>query len=227
MQIPPFKNQSCTDCTGRAENADIDQVLSDILSKADTDLISQSVKDKFQKVSQSVKGYFSYPTGTEAMLELGYDPDVVHSLGEEVTSFFCGTGNPFLMYEDAGNVRALDVGCGAGIDTFYAARLFGDGSRVCGVDLSADMITRAQNSALAGELSVDFFVGSAEDLPFDTGEFSHVFTNSALNLVVDKGQALSEAFRVLEEGGTLYVVDQILKHGVSISADEIVSSWMN
>jgi ubiquinone/menaquinone biosynthesis C-methylase UbiE len=56
----------------------------------------------------------------------------------------------------------LDVGCGAGIDLLVAAQLVGPTGRVCGVDLTPEMVERARaNLGQRGEVSL----GSAEPSP--------------------------------------------------------------
>ena len=96
----------------------------------------------------------------------------------------------------------LDVGCGEGTEV----RLFaGADAKATGLDVSAEMLARARAEAtIAGERYVE---GSAEDLPFDDGEFDLVvFYNSLHHVEVAKQPvALSEAARVVKAGGMVYV----------------------
>jgi SAM-dependent methyltransferase len=94
--------------------------------------------------------------------------------------------------------RVLDVGCGSG----WATRLLAeqaDGVSAVGIDISDDMITLAQQSTSAPE--VTFRVATAERLPFADGEFSDAFSMESLYYYQDMLSALREIKRVLRPGG--------------------------
>jgi ubiquinone/menaquinone biosynthesis C-methylase UbiE len=107
--------------------------------------------------------------------------------------------------------RILDVGCGCGMDVFIAASLAGPGGSAAGVDLTAEMLERAQRAAerfTSG--NVEFREGSSEALPFADGSFDLVISNGALNLATDKAAAFSEIARVLGPGGAFAVADLLV-----------------
>ena len=52
-----------------------------------------------------------------------------------------------------------------------------------------------------------FTHGSASDMPYADGTFSHVVSQDALFLVPDKAQSHAEMFRVLRPGATLAISD--------------------
>jgi ubiquinone/menaquinone biosynthesis C-methylase UbiE len=94
--------------------------------------------------------------------------------------------------------RVLDVGCGTGR---VAVELAERGSRVWGVDPSAEMLAEAK--ARAGR-RVAFKRAAAESLPFRDGWFER----AVLRLVVhhlDRASALPEVARVLAPGGRIVV----------------------
>jgi ubiquinone/menaquinone biosynthesis C-methylase UbiE len=65
----------------------------------------------------------------------------------------------------------LDLGCGAGFDSFVAAQLVGPTGRVAGVDLSPEMIAVAEADLRQTEFSrVQFRVGTDARL-VGTGEY--------------------------------------------------------
>jgi SAM-dependent methyltransferase len=103
----------------------------------------------------------------------------------------------------------LDVGCGCGnFLTEVAKRV---GCRGEGLDLSQERIGFAKAS-LAKEneqrkLGIEFRVGSATQMPYDDGTFSHVVSQDALCLVPDKPRTHTEMFRVLRPGGLLAFSD--------------------
>src|ERR1051325_1445326 len=102
------------------------------------------------------------------------------------------------------NSRVLDVGCGLG----WAARLLADyafDGRVTGIDISDEMVELACESS-AGYKNVDFKVASAEQLPFETSEFTHAFSMESLYYYRNIPKALSEIHRVMKPGGLFAAV---------------------
>ncbi|WP_031170196.1 class I SAM-dependent methyltransferase [Streptosporangium roseum] len=99
-----------------------------------------------------------------------------------------------------GSSRVLDVGCGCGNFMIHLAERFG--CRGEGLDLSRERIKFAQEK-LAGEkrLDIEFRHGSATQMPYEPGSFSHVVSQDALCLVPDKPRSHTEIHRVLRPGG--------------------------
>ena len=118
---------------------------------------------------------------------------------------------------DAGS-RVLDVGCGNGTNVIWVSR--NTGAKATGIDLSGVRIANAvasleQVPELAGRLA--FEKGSATDLPFDDGTFTHVWSQATIYHVPDKVKVLEEAYRVLEPGGQ-FIFDDLIKPTPNISA---------
>jgi ubiquinone/menaquinone biosynthesis C-methylase UbiE len=117
-----------------------------------------------------------------------------------------------LLGDEAGldaTSHVLDVGCGCGNFVFALARRFG--SRCEGLDLSQERITFANRQRVEDRTAVAdrirFTHGSATQLPYEPGSFSHVVSQDALCLVPDKERSHAEMFRVLEPGGRLVLSD--------------------
>lgn len=103
----------------------------------------------------------------------------------------------------------LDVGCGCGNFLFQLADRFG--CRGEGLDLSIERIKFAQRR-LAGARQqrppgIGFRHGSATQLPYRPGTFSHVVSQDALFLVPDKPRSHAEIHRVLRPGGVFACSD--------------------
>jgi sarcosine/dimethylglycine N-methyltransferase len=100
----------------------------------------------------------------------------------------------------------LDVGCGCGNFLIGIARRLG--CRGVGLDLSEERIKFAREK-LAGEpwLEVRFDHGSATEMPYPDGEFSHAVSQDALCLVPDKPRSHTEIYRVLRPGGVFAFSD--------------------
>ena len=95
----------------------------------------------------------------------------------------------------------LDVGCGCGTFLIHLARRFGCHGE--GIDLSQERIRFAKELAARGphRLDVEFRHGSATQMPYEGGTFSHVVSQDALCLVPDKPRSHAEIYRVLQPGG--------------------------
>ncbi|MER5424794.1 class I SAM-dependent methyltransferase [Streptosporangium roseum] len=105
-----------------------------------------------------------------------------------------------------GSSRVLDVGCGCGNFMIHLAERLG--CRGEGLDLSRERIKFAQEK-LAGEkrLDIEFRHGSATQMPYEPGSFSHVVSQDALCLVPDKPRSHTEIHRVLRPGGVFAFSD--------------------
>lgn len=105
-----------------------------------------------------------------------------------------------------GSSYVLDVGCGCGNFLIYLAKRFG--CRGEGLDLSEERIRFARKQ-LAGDsrLNVEFRHGSATQMPYEPGSFTHVVSQDALFLVPDKPRSHAEIHRVLQPGGVFAFSD--------------------
>lgn len=105
--------------------------------------------------------------------------------------------------------RFLDIGCGTGVLTRLAASIVGPRGEARGIDAAADMLRIAQQAARAARSSAKFEPAAVEDLPFADRTFDvAVLSLVLLYLPSDlKRIGLREAWRILEPGGRLVVVD--------------------
>lgn len=98
--------------------------------------------------------------------------------------------------------RILDAGCGWGQ---WAIAMASMNARVDAIDRSAESVLVAHALSRAANLgNLHFQYAALERLPFPDGTFDAVFSYSVLYLT-DWPRSLSEIFRVLRPGGTLYV----------------------
>lgn len=106
----------------------------------------------------------------------------------------------------------VDLGSGAGNDVFVARAIAGDSGKVIGIDMTEEMIAKAnRNNQKLGYKNVEFKLGDIENMPLENAIADVVVSNCVLNLVPDKQKAFSEIFRVLKIGGHFCVSDIVIK----------------
>jgi SAM-dependent methyltransferase len=110
----------------------------------------------------------------------------------------------------------LDLGSGAGIDCFLAARAVGPAGKVIGVDMTAQMIQKARaNATKGGYTNVEFRLGEIEHLPVADGSVDLTISNCVVNLSPEKSKVFGEVFRTLKPGGRMLVSDLVLTRELS------------
>ena len=192
----------------------------------DADLLRDQVKSKYREVATDPHGEHHFHTGRFLATHLGYDEAFVASLPDVAVESFAGVANPFSLRPLQKGERIVDVGSGAGFDSFVASHLVGPTGKVVGVDMTEEMLAKARSTAdMLASSTVEFREGLAERLPVEDGWADAVISNGVINLCADKRVVFSEIHRVLRPGGWLQFADIANGNPVPASALNNVDLW--
>lgn len=203
-----------------------DQLQSGAFSSDEVQQIREAIIKKYNAVSTSATGYFSYAVGKKGALQLGYPKELLDEIPDALLNAFCGVGNPLKIEKLSEGSYILDIGCGAGFDLFAASRMTGAAGRVVGVDLCKEMAARARiNLSLLQVKNFEVLEVASETLPFLDHTFDRVISNGVINLSPDKIGLFAEIYRVLKPEGQLQFADIILDKELPPHLAAGVESW--
>ena len=145
--------------------------------------------------------------------------DLEH-IPEAVVERFYGCGSPVTAASLVAGESMVDLGSGAGIDCFIAAKRVGAEGRVYGIDMTDQMLSVARDcqpqvAEALGFDAVEFRKGYLEEIPVDDGVADVVTSNCVINLSADKPRVFREIWRVLKDHGRLVVADIVSDREVS------------
>src|SRR4051794_30998477 len=149
-----------------------------------SETITQAVKGKYGSVAASALS--SDHSGVKAVAEaFGYSAEELASIPAEA-NMGLSCGNP----PATANLRAgevvVDLGSGGGLDVFLAARKVGPTGKAIGIDMTPEMITRANaNAKKQGLMNVEFHLSTIECIPLPDSSVDCVISNCVINLAPD------------------------------------------
>lgn len=173
--------------------------------------LKDHIKKRYTEVIKSGRGCCSSGSCSTAdqALDIGYSDAELKDIPESA-NFGLGCGNPTASAEIKEGDVVLDLGSGAGIDAFLAAKKVGKSGRVIGVDMTDAMVEKARDNAKKhGYTNVEFRHGDIENLPVENNSVDLVISNCVINLTEDKQKAFKEAHRVLKTNGRLLISDLV------------------
>ncbi len=183
---------------------DVRTLHSNCVLAFDVDKPRKMVREFYGKAAETPQAELCCPTK--------FDDSAIAHIPKDVIDRFYGCGSPVT----SGNLKEgetfLDLGSGAGIDCFIAAKLVGPKGKVLGIDMTDQMLKVAEENKpiVAKNLGydvVEFRKGFLETVPADSKSVDLITSNCVINLSPDKPKVFSEIWRILKDNGRTVIAD--------------------
>lgn len=190
---------------------DVRTLHSNCVLAFDVDKPRKLVREFYGKAAETPQAQLCCPTR--------FDEAAVRHIPKEVIDRFYGCGSPVTLADLKEGETFLDLGSGAGIDVFIAAKFVGPRGRAIGVDMTDEMlqVARQHQPAVARNLgydAVEFRKGFLEAVPADPKSVDAVTSNCVINLSPDKPKVFAEIWRILRDHGRAVIADIVSERPV-------------
>jgi arsenite methyltransferase len=190
------------------------------------DDVRETVREKYGQAAQRVlDGRGS--SCCDPITANRYEARDTAGLPEDAVLASLGCGNPTALAELHEGEVVLDLGSGGGIDVLLSARRVGATGKAYGLDMTDEMLALArENQRKAAVTNVEFLKGEIERIPLPDASVDVIISNCVINLSVDKGQVLREAYRVLKPGGRFAVSDVVVRGELPAAIRRDMELWV-
>jgi cyclopropane fatty-acyl-phospholipid synthase-like methyltransferase len=197
--------------------------MSTTATTLDTQELEQRVKQMYQEVALEPEREFHFETGRALAERLGYSPEDLDRIPAAAIDSFAGVGHFLDLAQIAPGETVLDLGSGAGMDSFLASLAARRDGRVIGIDMTDEQLAKAARlAAEAGIENTEFRQGYIEDPPVEAASVDCVISNGVVNLSADKAAVFAAVAKALRPGGRLALADIVtteqLPEGVTCDA---------
>ncbi len=192
-------------------------------------VLSFEVEKPYQ-IIQNFYGKAAVSPQKELCCPVKYDDNDVGYIPQEVLDRFYGCGSPIALSDVRVGETVLDLGSGAGIDCFIAAKKVGASGKVIGIDMTDPMLQVANEArpVVASRLGIDvveFRKGHLENIPADDKSVDLVTSNCVINLSPDKNAVFAEIWRILKDNGRMVVADIVSESPVPLALQAHKELW--
>ncbi|MFQ6003546.1 MAG: arsenite methyltransferase [Candidatus Zixiibacteriota bacterium] len=198
-----------------------------LTKKIEEKRIKQFVKGRYGEIAKKERTSYSC-CGTSVLEQakaVGYSLKELKKIPESAIMGL-GCGNPVALAKLRKGQRVLDLGSGGGIDVFLAANKVGEKGKVIGVDMTQEMIRKAEeNAKKGGYKNVEFRLGEIENLPLEDESVDVIISNCVINLSPDKRRVFKEAYRVLKPKGKMMISDIVTDKKLPDEIRKSFSAW--
>jgi SAM-dependent methyltransferase len=194
--------------------------------------ITNAVKEKYAEIARASSSCCGptcgcgTPTGIAGQIIMNDLYENADQAIRQSADLGLGCGTPLSFAEVRPGMTVLDLGSGAGIDVFLAAKEVGPEGRVIGVDMTREMIARARaNRAKLKAENTEFRLGEIESLPVESDSVDRILSNCVINLSPDKQAVFAEMHRVLKPGGMFAVSDIVSVGTIPDNLRDNMDEW--
>lgn len=158
----------------------------------------------------------------QALVSIGYRKNELDTIPDS-SKLGVGCGAPLNYADLKEGETVVDLGSGAGIDVFLAAKQVNDSGKVIGIDFTDDMLNKARKAAKEhGFRNVEFKKGDIESkIPVEESSIDGIVSNCVINLTTDKVKAFKEVYRILKKEGKGRMVIADLVTSKEVRSDSV------
>jgi len=191
------------------------------------DNIRRTVRENYARIAAQESSCCGCDDLQETMSKtIGYTAEQLGTIPDGA-NLGLGCGNPAALASLKEGEVVLDLGSGTGIDCFLSANAVGESGRVIGVDMTAEMIDRARQTAKEYDYqNVEFRLGEIENLPLADNVIDVLISNCVINLSPNKTRVFEEAYRVLKPGGRIMISDIVLTKTLPAAIKDSIEAYV-